>query len=100
MKLIKYHYVAVTAFILIFSSFFLIENSKASSLSDDDLIFIHHSCGRNWLNNGLENALLDKDYIDERNDIYYNTVVSDEFGLGLGLVNIKTEVKVSGETYT
>ena len=80
MKLIKYHYVAVTAFILIFSSFCLIENSKASILSNDDFIFIHHSCGRNWLNNGLENALLDKDYIDERNDIYYNTVVSADNG--------------------
>ncbi|HRW34440.1 MAG TPA: hypothetical protein P5107_05235, partial [Thermotogota bacterium] len=27
----------------------------------DDLIFIHHSCGQNWLNNSLHAALLAKD---------------------------------------
>jgi len=46
----------------------------------DDLVFIHHSCGNNWLNAGLHNALLNKDYIDERNDIYYNTDVSPDSG--------------------
>jgi len=37
----------------------------------DDLIFIHHSCGQAWLTNSLHNALLAKNYIDERNDMYY-----------------------------
>ena len=46
----------------------------------DDLVFIHHSCGNNWLNGGLHNALLGKDYIDERNDIYYGTTLSPDSG--------------------
>lgn len=41
--------------------------------TEDDLVFIHHSCGANWLSNSLHNALLAKAYIDERNDIYYGT---------------------------
>ena len=54
--------------LILFSSFGFAEN-----VNDDDLVFIHHSCGKNWLNDGLHDALLAKDYIDERNDIYYNT---------------------------
>ncbi|NOZ94089.1 MAG: hypothetical protein GXP47_05015, partial [Acidobacteria bacterium] len=50
------------------------------SATTDDLIFIHHSCGRNWLNSGLEAALLAKSYIDERNDIYYGTTMSPDAG--------------------
>jgi len=46
----------------------------------DDLIFIHHSCGQNWLDNSLHVALLAKDYIDERNDIYYGTDISPDSG--------------------
>jgi len=49
-------------------------------LSTDDLIFIHHSCGRNWLNSGLNSALIAKNYIDERNDIYYDVVVQNDSG--------------------
>ncbi len=41
--------------------------------SSDDLLFIHHSCGGNWLGSGLDAALTAKDYIDERNDITYGT---------------------------
>jgi hypothetical protein len=48
--------------------------------TDDDLIFIHHSCGQNWLDNSLHNALLAKDYIDERNDIYYGTDLPPDSG--------------------
>jgi len=47
---------------------------------DDDLVFIHHSCGENWLNNSLNNALLAKDYIDERNDITYGTSIKEDVG--------------------
>jgi hypothetical protein len=46
----------------------------------DDIIFIHHSCGSNWLKDGLHKALLAKSYIDERNDIDYDTVVSNDSG--------------------
>ncbi len=46
----------------------------STSATTDDLVFIHHSCGRDWLERGgLHDALLAKDYIDERNDIYYGT---------------------------
>lgn len=48
--------------------------------STDDLLFIHHSCGSNWLGNDLHNALLAKDYIDERNDITYGTDLSPDSG--------------------
>ena len=46
----------------------------------DDLVFIHHSCGENWLSNSLHSALVAKDYIDERNDIYYGTTMSSDAG--------------------
>jgi len=46
----------------------------------DDLVFIHHSCGNNWLGNSLHDALLAKDYIDERNDITYGTDVAPDAG--------------------
>ncbi len=48
--------------------------------TDDDLVFIHHSCGNNWLSNSLHDALLAKDYIDERNDIYYGTSMAPDAG--------------------
>jgi hypothetical protein len=44
----------------------------------DDLIFIHHSCGNNWLSSGLNAALVAKDYIDERNDMYYGSDISPD----------------------
>jgi hypothetical protein len=52
----------------------------AVAQTTDDLVFIHHSCGRNWLDNSLHAALLAKDYIDERNDIYYGTDISPDAG--------------------
>lgn len=42
----------------------------------DDVLFIHHSVGQNWLADGLREALLAKDYIDEVNESYYGTVVA------------------------
>jgi len=44
---------------------------RAAAQTTDDLLFIHHSSGRNWLNHSLHEALLAKDYIDERNEMYY-----------------------------
>ncbi len=46
----------------------------------DDLVFIHHSCGANWLAAGLDPALQARDYVDERNDIYYGTDLSPDAG--------------------
>ena len=47
--------------------------TSARAATTDDLVFIHHSCGENWLDNSLDAALVAKDYIDERNDITYGT---------------------------
>jgi len=52
----------------------------AGAADTDDLVFIHHSVGANWLNSGLHDALLAKSYIDERNDIYYGTTMSPDPG--------------------
>jgi uncharacterized repeat protein (TIGR01451 family) len=48
--------------------------------TEDDLVFIHHSCGAQWLSDSLHAALLAKDYINERNDIYYDTDVASDAG--------------------
>jgi len=52
----------------------------AAAQTTDDLVFIHHSCGAGWLSAGLHDALLAKDYIDERNDIYYGTSFPPDSG--------------------
>jgi len=52
----------------------------APTSSVNDLLFIHHSSGQNWLTSGLDAALVAEDYIDERNDIYYGTDVSADSG--------------------
>ncbi|MCJ7737689.1 MAG: hypothetical protein MUQ10_10315 [Anaerolineae bacterium] len=46
----------------------------------DDLVFIHHSSGEQWLVHSLNDALVAKDYIDERNDITYDDVVPSDTG--------------------
>ncbi len=46
----------------------------------DDLVFIHHSVGQNWLDHSLDAALLAKTYVDERNDITYGTDVAPDSG--------------------
>lgn len=55
-------------------------SASAHGQTTDDLIFIHHSCGSNWLSHSLHNALLAKAYIDERNDITYGTTMSPDAG--------------------
>jgi hypothetical protein len=47
---------------------------------EDDIVFIHHSCGNNFLNQGLKTQLLTKDYIDEVNDIYYGDDLQPDEG--------------------
>jgi hypothetical protein len=44
-------------------------NSRAAT--PDGLVFIHHSVGQNWLDDGLHVALQAKEYVGQRNDIYY-----------------------------
>ena len=61
------------------------DNNDPEISENDDLIFIHHSCGENWLNNSLHAALLAKDYIDERNDITYGTVLTPDTGRNASL---------------
>ena len=53
--------------------------SRAASAQEvNDLVFLHHSCGANWLSNSLDAALVAKDYVDERNDITYGTSMSPD----------------------
>ena len=58
----------------------LCATGPAGLAGTDDLVFVHHSCGANWLSNSLHNALLAKDYIDERNDVYYGTDLPPDAG--------------------
>jgi hypothetical protein len=53
-----------------------------------DLVFIHHSSGQNWLDSGLSDALAAKDYIDERNDITYGTVMPSDPGRSASLGDV------------
>ena len=55
-------------------------SAGAAAQTTDDLIFIHHSVGNNWLNHSLNDALLAKDYVDERNDVTYGTAMSPDAG--------------------
>ncbi|MFC1806054.1 hypothetical protein ACFL09_03645, partial [Planctomycetota bacterium] len=55
-------------------------SAGALAATDDDFIFIHHSCGSNFLSGGLHDALLAKAYIDERNDITYGTDLPPDTG--------------------
>ena len=56
------------------------QGTVSPAATENDLVFIHHSCGAGWLSNSLHDALLAKDYIDERNDITYGTDVSPDAG--------------------
>ncbi|NUM53223.1 MAG: PKD domain-containing protein [Candidatus Hydrogenedentes bacterium] len=58
----------------------------------DDLVFIHHSCGENWLNSGLHHTLAAKNYIDERNDITYGVAVAHDSGRPASLGDVAGEL--------
>ena len=49
-------------------------------LAGDDLLFLHHSCGGYWLDDGLRAALEAKGYVDEVNEITYGTDVAPDAG--------------------
>jgi len=59
---------------------YVAEQAGPVSLPENGLVFIHHSVGSNWLNDGLHDALLAKSYIDERNDITYGTRLEPDPG--------------------
>ncbi len=60
---------------------FLSINSRAQEMTpDDDIVFIHHSCGENFLQQGLRTTLQGKSFIDEVNDIYYGDFLSPDSG--------------------
>jgi hypothetical protein len=49
--------------------------------TEDNLVFIHHSCGGIWLyDGGLRDALLDKAYIDEQISIEYGSQLEPDPG--------------------
>jgi hypothetical protein len=58
----------------------MLAHSHAASPTTDDILFIHHSVGQDWLDNGLRNALIAKSYIDEVNEITYGDSVSPDTG--------------------
>jgi hypothetical protein len=66
-------------FILVVAALFSFAPS-APAKEINDLVFIHHSVGQNWLDSGLHDALLAKAYVDERNDITYGTVMASDPG--------------------
>ena len=68
----------VTVLVVAFAAIFA--GGMLWGATTDDLVFIHHSSGQNWLTNSLDAALVAKDYIDERNDIYYGTDVTPDAG--------------------
>lgn len=56
------------------------EVSDESPDGPNGLVFIHHSCGENWLNHSLHRALVAKPYVDNRNDITYGVDISPDKG--------------------
>jgi hypothetical protein len=58
----------------------LLSAATLRAATTNDLIFIHHSSGQNWLDSGLNAALVAKDYIDERNDMYYGCDIAPDAG--------------------
>ncbi len=46
----------------------------------DDLVFLHHSVGQNWLDHSLREALLGKSYVDAVNEFTYGTEVDHDGG--------------------
>jgi glucan 1,3-beta-glucosidase len=49
-------------------------------LAGNDLLFIHHSVGQNWLDNSLREALQAKSYLDGVNEITYADHVAPDTG--------------------
>lgn len=54
------------------------EDRSDDAPTASDLIFLHHSVGNHWLDNGLRQSLLDKSYITAVNDIYYGSEIAPD----------------------
>ena len=63
-------------------------NFVATPTDTDDLVFIHHSVGQNWLDNSLRTALDAKTYVDEVNEITYSTTLDPDTGRPASLGDI------------
>jgi chitodextrinase len=66
--------------LLIINIFIPICQNDCSYAAGDDLLFIHHSVGLNWLNDELRTVLDGKSYVDEVNESDYGTAVSATAG--------------------
>jgi hypothetical protein len=64
------------------------KGNAGQATTDDGLVFIHHSVGAHWLRDGLVDALRNKEYISEYNNIGYGVGVLPDAGRpnSLGLV--------------
>jgi len=71
----------------------LTSGSISVAQTTDDILFIHHSVGEGWLNDGLRDALLAKSYIEEVNEITYGTTVTKDAGRpdSLGILDPPTQ---------
>ncbi len=59
---------------------FLLACMVAGMSGADDLLFVHHSVGQNWLYHSLQTALEAKNYIDGVNGISYGTALPPDTG--------------------
>ena len=67
-------------FFIFFVSFLLTTNLLYAQSAADDIVFMHHSCGADWLSRGLKTVLLNKDYVDKVNEVYYGTAMTADSG--------------------
>ncbi len=54
--------------------------SPAARQGTNGLLFLHHSCGMNWLNQGLLDALRAKPYVEAFSDVDYKVSVAPDAG--------------------
>jgi len=55
-----------------------VENTGVTAPFMDDFIYLHHLFGTDWLTNGLIDELNTKGYIDEINDIFWETDIEPD----------------------
>ncbi len=58
----------------------LAEREALRAADGDGLVFLHHSCGRDWLNSGLLIRLLARPYLETVRSITYGTEVAPDAG--------------------
>jgi len=56
--------ITISTFVLMAAILLTCSGMDAQGQSgEDDIVFIHHSCGNNWLNGGLKTQLLSLPFI-------------------------------------